>query len=159
LMSVKRSHVNSIRRATGTSGLFSQDDDSPSVQAQSTATASGDPDAPPPVVENAAIGVPIAPGGKTTQVTQVQLDRLKVLAKEKGLNGAKIADLLSRLFGMDVAPTGAAASAAVKTLSADQMGELLLCMETGEVPTPTAASVEASDPVAYATYPDDIGAK
>jgi hypothetical protein len=153
LMSVKRSHVNSIRRATGTSGLFSQDDDSPSVQAQSTATASGDPTAAP-VVENAAIGVPIAPGGKTTQVTQVQLDRLKVLAKEKGLNGAKIADLLSRLFGMDVAGTGAAASAAVKTLNADQMGQLLLTMETGEIP-----EAFSGEHIAEATYPDDIGAK
>lgn len=158
-IATKRSFVASIRRATGTSGLFSQDEDSPSVQRQSAETGAGDPNASEPVIENATVGVPVAPGGKTTQVTQVQQQRLKVLAMEKGLNGAKIADLLSRLFGMEVAGTGAAASAAVKTLTADQMGQLLLTMETGTLPDPTAASVEAADPVAYATYPDDTGAK
>jgi hypothetical protein len=130
-MAAKRSHVAAVRRATGTSGLFTQDSDSPSVIAQSDAAG---PPATEPVVENATIGVPIAPGGKTSQVTQVQLDQLKRLAAEKGLGGAKIAELLNRLFGLEVAPTGAAASAAVKSLTADQMGQLLLTMETGTLP-------------------------
>lgn len=133
-MSAKRSLVAAIRRATGTSGLFTQDDDSPSVQSQSTATeeGAGDPGSAP-VIENASVGVPIAPGGKTSQVTQVQLDHLKKLAAEKGLGGAKIADLLNRLFGLEVAPTGAAASAAAKGLDANAMGRLLMAMETGDI--------------------------
>lgn len=157
-ISQKRSYVAAIRRATGTSGLFTIDDDSPSVQQQ--AAEAGETDAAAPVIEAAApIGVPIEPGARTSVATALQHQRLKVLAMEKSLNGAKIADILHNLFGLEVEPTGAAASAAARELSADQMGQLIHAIETGEMPTPTAASVEADDPVAYATYPDDIGAK
>jgi len=145
-MAAKRSLVASVRRATGTSGLFTQDEDSPSVQQQSQEAG---PEGQAPVVESATIGVPIEVGGKTTQVTQAQLDRLQALAKEKGIGGAKIAELLNRLFDMEVAPTGKAASEAVRTLDANQMGQLLMVMDTGELP----------NAVTEATYPDDIGAK
>lgn len=126
----KRSFVAAIRRATGTSGLFTQDADSPSVQQQS----SDDGEAPPPTVEAGPIGISVAVGAKTTEATLLQHTELKRLAMEKGLNGAKIADLLARLFSMDVEPTGKAASDAVKTLNAEQMGALLQTIVTGEVP-------------------------
>lgn len=156
LMASKRSFVHGIRRATGTSGYFTQDEDSPSVQQQASDAA---PEGAGPVVETATIGVPVAPGGKVDTVTQVQLDRLFALAKEKGIGGAKIAELLGRLFGLDVEPTGAATTAAVRGLTGHQIGGLIWAIETGEVPVPTAASVERDDPVAYATHPDDLGAK
>lgn len=139
-MAAKRSLVASIRRATGTSGLFTQDEDSPSVQKQSSESAEGQPSGiPDPVIESAQTAGTIEVGGKGSEATAIQHTQLKTLAMQKGLNGAKIADLLSRLFGMEVAPTGAAASAAVRTLNADQMGQLLQTIDTGELPDPTKA--------------------
>lgn len=141
----KRSFVASIRRATGTSGLFSQDDDSPSVQQQAAASDTSDA----PTVEAAPIGIQVSVGAKTTEATQLQHTELKRLAMEKGLNGAKIADLLARLFSMDVEPTGKAASDAVKTLNAEQMGALLRCISTGELLEETAEA-DAADALARA---------
>jgi hypothetical protein len=177
-MSAKRSLVASVRRATGTSGLFTQDEDSPSVQSQSARASEGggEADPPPPVVESATLNVPVAPGGKTTQVTQVQLDRLKALSTEKGLNGAKIAELLTRLFGMTVEATGRAASEAVRSLTADQLGNLLAFIDAGDLSTlgreldinvPSGdneaeaieANVAFASAVGAAIKPDDIGAK
>lgn len=161
-MASKRSMVAATRRATGTSGLFTQDEDSPSVQAQSAASApEGDDAGPEPVVETAPIPQqPIVTGGVPTQV---QFDRLMALAKEKGLKGRDIAEILTRLFGLTVEPNGAAAAAAARTLNADQVGNLLAFIEAGDLSSigapQTAGQVEAQDPVAYATYPDDIGAK
>lgn len=154
-MAGKRSFVASIRRATGTSGLFTQDEDSPSVQQQ--AAASGEPDATEPVVTAGPVGVAVpGVGAKTDDATELQLARLSRLSKEKGLNGAKIAELLARLFDMEVEPTGKAASDAVKTLNAQQVGQLLYTIETGEVPE-TKESLDAD--LAAAMIPDDIGAK
>lgn len=166
-MSSKRSMVAGTRRATGTSGLFTQDEDSPSVQRQSAETApEGDEPQREPVVETVAMSIsnPV-PGGVPSKV---QFDRLKALAGEKGLKGKDIAELLNRLFGMAVELNAAAAGAAVQTLNADQLGNLLAFIEVGDTSSigraepngaMTAAEVEAADPVAYASYPDDIGAK
>lgn len=137
----KRSFVASIRRATGTSGLFSQDDDSPSVQQQAAASETSEA----PTVEAAPIGIQVAVGAKTTEATLLQHTELKKLAMEKGLNGAKIADILNRLFGMDVEPTGKAASDAAKTLNAEQMGQLLQTITTGEVPEALQAEERANE--------------
>jgi ribosomal protein L12E/L44/L45/RPP1/RPP2 len=144
-MAAKRSFVAAIRRATGTSGLFTQDEDSPSVQGQAD-DAGGNADEPN--IESASTaGIQVGVGAKTTQATQVQHDRLKVLVKEKELNGAKIASLLERIFAMDVEPTGAASSAAVKTLDGDQMGKLLNAIETGEIPAaPPPAEATPGEP-------------
>jgi hypothetical protein len=141
----KRSFVAAIRRATGTSGLFSQDDDSPSVQQQ--AADSGGTSSSETTVEPESIGIKVEVGAKSENATQLQHDRLMKVAKEKKLNGAKIADLLLRLFEMEVEPTGAAAGAAVKTLTGKQMGQLIQTVETGELP-------DAPDPVALATAPN-----
>lgn len=130
----KRSFVASIRRATGTSGLFSQDDDSPSVQQQSKDSGAPDPDASEPTMSAPPAGIAVTVGAKSTEATQLQRKMLTDAAKAKGLNGAKIADLLNRLFNMEVEPTGAAASAAVKTLNGEQVGKLLHSIQTGEVP-------------------------
>ena len=130
LMASKRSFVHGIRRATGTSGYFTQDEDAPSVIAQSDDVP---PERPEPTVEQGPPGIAVSVGAKSTEATQLQRKMLADKAKEKGLNGAKIADLLARLFNMEVEPTGAAASAAVKTLNGEQIGKLLHTIETGEV--------------------------
>lgn len=136
-MSAKRSMVAGVRRATGTSGLFTQDDDSPSVRQQSgDAPESGNTEGAIEAAEST--GIEVLPGAKTAEATKVQHDRMKSLVAEKALNGAKIASLLERIFSMEVAPNGASATAAVRTLDADQMGKLLLAIETGEVPDPAA---------------------
>jgi hypothetical protein len=129
----KRSFVASIRRATGTSGLFSQDDDLPSVQQQSADSGAPDPSVTEPVVAAAPSGVVVSVGAKSDGATEIQRKRLGEQAKAKGLNGTKMADLMNRLFGMEVEPTGAAASAAAKTLNGVQMGQLLMTIETGEI--------------------------
>lgn len=148
LMASKRSMVSAVRRATGTSGLFTQDPDSPSVQAQV-----GDDNSSTGITsEPAPAGITVGVGAKTTEATQAQHAELKRLAAAKGLNGIKIADLLTRLFGVEVEPTGAAASTAVRGLDAEQVGRLIAAISTGEVP-------EESDEVARAMLPDDIGAK
>lgn len=153
-MAAKRSLVAAVRRATGTSGLFTQDDDSPSVQRQSAESApeAQGNGASAPVVE-AATAPTSQPGGNPTQV---QHDRLKVLAKEKGLKGADIAELLNRLFGLSVEATGAAAGAAVKNLTADQLGVLLAFIETGDL---SSLGELHDDAYLNAIAPDDIGAK
>lgn len=133
-IAAKRSFVAAIRRATGTSGLFSQDDDSPSVQQQSKDSGAPDPDAQEPTISAPPVGIAVSVGAKSTEATQLQRKMLADKAKEKGLNGAKIADLLSMLFGLEVEPTGAAASAAVKKLNGVEIGRLLHTIETGEVP-------------------------
>lgn len=129
-MAGKRSFVAAIRRATGTSGLFTQDEDSPSVQAQSTET--GTPiDAEVVVTEGA--GVTTGRGASTEGPTQPQLAQLVRLSKEKDLGAPALASILGRLFGLSVAETGAAVSAAVKHLTAEQFGHLLHTIDTGEI--------------------------
>lgn len=139
-MAAKRSLVAAIRRATGTSGLFTQDSDSPSVQAQSAESGAGDPNPQEPVVEAAAPTETIGVGGRGTNATAIQHARLVAVAKEKGLKGKDIAELLERLFGLaGIERTGAAAMAAVNTLDADNLGNLLAFIETGDLSTVGAA--------------------
>jgi hypothetical protein len=145
-MAAKRSFVAATRRATGTSGLFTQDEDSPSVQQQSSDSGEGQ-SGDSVTVEPESIGIKVEVGAKSEAATQVQHDRLMKVAKEKGLNGAKIADLLLRLFEMEVEPTGQAAGAAVQTLNGKQMGQLIMAVETGTLP-------DEPDPVALATAPN-----
>jgi hypothetical protein len=133
-MAGKRSFVASIRRATGTSGLFTQDEDSPSIAAQVGDVA---PDEPDPVV-TAGPTVEVAIGAKTTAPSVEQLQHMVSLAKEKGIKKEAIAELFGRLFGITVEPTSAAVTAAARSLTADQLGALLLTMDTGEImPDPT----------------------
>jgi len=131
-MAGKRSFVAAIRRATGTSGLFTQDEDSPSVRQQS---ADADPyggDVAVPVEVTAGTSS-VAPGGKTTEVTEVQMRRLVTLSKEKDLGPSGIASLLSRLFDISVdEETSPAVSLAVRNLTATQLGQLLMTIETGD---------------------------
>lgn len=138
-MAVKRSFVAAIRRATGTSGLFTQDDDV-------VRSMQGDDDgnAPEPVVEPAEIGIPVQPGAKVEGQTQVQQNRLKALVQEKELTPIKIADLLTALFGIGLEPAdGPNVSAAVRNLNGEQTGRLIQAIETGEI---TDAVAEASAP-------------
>lgn len=136
-MAAKRSLVAAVRRATGTSGFFTQDEDSPAVRNQVGET---DTENKPLVVEAATTEVKVGVGAKVEESTVVQHQELKRLVAAKGLNGAKIADLLSRLFGMEVAPTGKAATDAVKTLNGQQMGTLLHTIATGELPAAEEAT-------------------
>lgn len=133
-MASKRSLVASIRRATGTSGLFTQDPDSPSVRQQSD--ESGGDDNREATVSNAAEHSPVGRGAQTEEVTPAQLARLVSMSRERDLGAAGIAGLLLRLFDLTVDDNSVAVSHAVKALSATQMGQLLMTIETGEVPDP-----------------------
>lgn len=128
-MAGKRSFVAAIRRATGTSGLFTQDDDSPSVQQQ---VADIPQDDPSPVVE-AGPEVTVAVGGKTEMASSEQLARLVSLAKEKGVDKDALSALFLRLFGSTVEPSSPAISNAARGLTGAQIGQMLWTMETGEV--------------------------
>lgn len=150
-MAVKRAKVAAVRAATGTSGLFTQDDDV--VRA-----AQGDePDAADPVVESATIGIPVQPGAKIEGQTQVQQNRLKALVQEKELTPVKIADLLAALFRIETEPTGPAVSAAVRALDGVQIGRLIYAIETGDMGAPPPP--DDDEVLARALMPDDIGAK
>ena len=142
-MSAKRSFVAATRRATGTSGLFTQDEDSPSVRQQ--AGDDGTEDQPEPVIETATIGVQVQPGAKIEGQTQVQQNRLKELVKQQELSPIKIADLLTVLFGTEVETTGPGVSAAVRALTGEQMGRLIHAVETGEIPGTASPSMSDGD--------------
>lgn len=139
-MAGKRSFVAAIRRATGTSGLFTQDEDSPSVQ--------GDADPNTGETEATVTGgtASVAPGGKTEDPTEVQLRRLVTLSKEKDLGPAGMASLLNRLWGLDVEETSISVSTAVRNLTAQQLGDTLMAMETGVLPDPSPASSPSPQP-------------
>lgn len=150
-MAAKRSLVASIRRATGTSGLFTQDDDSPSVRQQSGDAPVDDRE--PEVKAGPAIEVAV--GGKTAAPTPEQLRRLVALSKEKDIGIPGMVSLFERLFGIEVEETSAALSVAAKALTADQLGKMLWTMETGEVPSEAASLSQqpSTDPAAGATLP------
>jgi hypothetical protein len=137
-MSQKRSYVAAIRRATGTSGLFTIDEDSPSVKAQSEeAGPTGDPAPEAKVVE----GTQVARGGKTAEVTDAQIAQLAATSRAKDIGPAKIADVIDRLFKVQIdfgeATDRAAMSqvvlAAIKGLGADKAGRLAYALETGSL--------------------------
>lgn len=157
LMASKRSFVHGIRRATGTSGYFTQDEDSPSVRQQSEGAG---PQADEPEVKSVAGAETVARGGKTAEVTQAQIAQLSAISKAKDIGPTGIANLIGRLFKIEIdfgeATERSAQSqivlAAIKAIGADKAGRLLYAMDTGDLG-------EMSDAVAEATYPDDIGAK
>lgn len=128
-MAGKRSMVASVRRATGTSGLFTQDEDSPSVQAQVAGIAQDDPE---PVIGPGPV-VTVAVGGKTEMASAEQLTRLVSLAKEKDIRKERLVDLFEVLFSRKVEPNSPAISAAARNLTGDEIGRMLWTMETGEV--------------------------
>ena len=131
LMAAKRSLVSSVRRATGTSGLFTQDDDSPSVRAQA-GDAFGD-DGEAPKIENVP-NVVAAAGGKEALASTAQLRELVALSQEKDLGAPGIAALINRLFGKTIGDSQKAVSTAAKALTGDEIGTLLQSIRTGEVP-------------------------
>jgi hypothetical protein len=140
-MAAKRSFVAATRRATGTSGLFTQDEDSPSVQQQ--ADQAPPDDGSDPVISAVPAGTTVTRGGRSDQPTAEQLARLSKISKEKDLGPAGIAVVIVRLaFGDPVLPADGDRPAQGRALlawinanmSADQMGALLVSLDTGEVP-------------------------
>ena len=157
-MAGKRSFVAAIRRATGTSGLFTQDEDSPSVREQVKDIEQGDPE---PVV-TAGPDVNVGVGAKTEAPSMEQLRRLVSLSKEKDIDKAALSALFKRLFDVDVEETSPAISRAAKALTAEQLGKLLWTMETGEVDPTLPATTTSGSPTRATTPPDtstgdDIG--
>jgi DNA-directed RNA polymerase subunit RPC12/RpoP len=138
-MAAKRSFVAAIRRATGTSGLFTQDDDSPSVQAQADTSPDGDET---PSVVNVTGEQQVERGGKPAKPTPQQTAELSRLSKEKGLGPDGIAKVITRLFDVPVLlPDGTRGEQGkwllgyiAEGLTADQMGQVLETIATGEVP-------------------------
>lgn len=140
LMASKRSLVSSVRRATGTSGLFTQDPESPSVRQQVEGAGPSDDSVPEAkLVENAE---KVERGGKTAEVTAAQIAQLSATSRAKDIGPAKIAEVIERLFDAKVdfgeATDRAAQSqvilAAIKALGGDKAGALLYSLETGEIP-------------------------
>jgi hypothetical protein len=141
-MGEKRAHVDVVLRATGTSGFFSQDEDSPSVQQQAGAPV---PEATDPEVE-AVTGVEVERGGKANKPTPVQIATLSRISKEKDLGPDAIVAAIVRVLGVEAITFPEAADRGAKgrqllsfinaTLTADQLGTVLEHLETGEIPTP-----------------------
>jgi predicted RNA-binding Zn-ribbon protein involved in translation (DUF1610 family) len=138
-MAAKRSLVAGTRRATGTSGLFTQDEDSPSVQSQSDDAP--DDSAPPPEVETVAPTQTVERGGKVEKPSQVQINRLSQLSREKDLGPVNLGVYFYRVTGIPVAfgnvtdraQQSAILLAAIQTATADQIGALIQTLETGKV--------------------------
>lgn len=132
-MAAKRGHVAAIRRATGTSGLFTQDPDSPSVRQQSEEKGGEETEAPAAVV-TAGPKIDVAAGAKVVPPTDLQLRRLTTVSKERDIGAEAMAALIERLFGTPVSPpTQGNVVKAVKGMTGLQVGRLLMSMETGEV--------------------------
>lgn len=138
----KRALVDGILRATGTSGFFTQDEDSPAVQAQASGSSEPDEADNNPPVENVTGQQQVERGGKPTGPTPQQIAQLTKLSKEKDLGPDKIAEVITRLFDVPlVLPDGtrgekgkALLAYIQKGLTADQFGQLLHTIDTGEVP-------------------------
>lgn len=144
-MAAKRSFVAAIRRATGTSGIFTQDEDSPSVieQAGGTAAIEAAEEAEArPQITPVAVDPEVERGGKSTVATPEQIRALSKVSRERDLGPEKIASVIERLgFGAitftadDRVKQGKELLAWLPAnLTADQMGSLLQSLATGEVP-------------------------
>lgn len=139
-MAAKRSFVAATRRATGTSGLFTQDEDSPSVIAQSGGIEpSGAPEEPPQITA-APEGTQVSRGGKDDHPTSPQIALLGRISKEKDLGPDKIAEHAAKI-GITI-PTvegdrgakGRAMLEFIRTqMTADQLSALLRLLEFGEI--------------------------
>lgn len=138
-MGEKRAGVDGILRVTGTSGFFTQDEDSPSVQAQADDAPTAEPDPAPRRVE----GIEVARGGKANAPTKEQIDRLRTVAKEKGLGPDELLAVFSRVLDttppvftdtMNRAERGRFLIGWIADmLTADQVGNVLHTLETGEI--------------------------
>lgn len=139
-MGEKRAHVDAILRATGTSGFFTQDEDSPSVRQQSGDAAPDDAGDVP--VENVTGQQEVERGGKPTKATPQQTAELAKLSKEKNLGPEGIARIITRVFDVPVVlPDGTRGEQGKwlmgyieQGLTADQLGQVLHAIKTGEVP-------------------------
>lgn len=137
-MAAKRSLVAAIRRATGTSGLFSQDPDSPSVEAQAAEIPT-----PPeePVVKVAKSAPAVQRGGREEQATDVQIASIRKLAKEKGLGPDEVASVVGRVMGFEVnlaafpdrKTKGVELMKLLMTFRANELGAIIRALETGEI--------------------------
>lgn len=136
-MAAKRSFVAGTRRATGTSGLFTQDEDSPSVRQQA---GEGETTEGTAEITAAPEGTTVSRGGKDDKATTPQVAMLAKISREKDLGPDKIAEYANRigiavtLPDGDRGAKGRALLAIVQNLTGDQMGTLLQTLETGEVP-------------------------
>lgn len=151
-MSAKRSLVAAVRRATGTSGLFTQDEDSPSVNQQSEEKggdgkeepAEGEQEAAQ--AERPAIGKPAEEvkaerGGSATKATMEQVQNLASVSRGKELGPDKVVAVAERL-GLGKADLGDSDDPKVKgpklaawllEQTADDVGRLLNAIETGDI--------------------------
>lgn len=153
-MAAKRSFVAATRRATGTSGLFTQDEDSPSVERQSDEADDGwsDEDTKPKV-ETVDSTIEIGRGAKTTAPTQSQIERLSVLSKEKDLGPTGLARVMKRVLSIDIdfgdtedrPGQSVIVLNAIRTRTADDIGRVIYAIETGAVP-PDEEQSAAPDP-------------
>jgi hypothetical protein len=140
----KRSYVAGIRRATGTSGLFTIDEDSPSVQQQSAAADVPSPSAPPDVKAGPE-GVEVARGGKPELVTMQQISELSTLSKMNDMGPEGMARVVERVTGVpidlgdetDRQVQSTIVVAALQRMKADDFGRVLHAIKTGEVPEST----------------------
>lgn len=133
-MAAKRSFVAATRRATGTSGLFTQDEDSPNVQAQ----ADHAPDASDDVAISAAPSdMTTSRGGKADQPTAIQISLLSKISKERNLGPLVIAEEIRKLGGKIDLPEGTRGEQGQallawinQHLTADELGSLLFLLDT-----------------------------
>jgi hypothetical protein len=145
-MAEKRAHVDVVLRATGTSGFYSQDEDSPSVQAQ--ATSAPPPDDELPAVENVTGQQSVQRGGRPDAPTPQQMAQLSKISKERDLGPEKIAEVATRLFDVPVLlPDGTRGEKGKwlwgyieQGMSADHVGQLLSTLDTGELPEKAEAT-------------------
>jgi hypothetical protein len=137
LMASKRSLVSAIRRATGTSGFFTQDPEAPSVRQQSEA-AGGEATVNEPTV-TAGPDIKVSAGARVVPPTQIQLRELTKVTQEQDIKTEALAKLIERLFGIVVdPPTTGNVVKTVKGLTGLQVGTLIQSATTGEVPAEEA---------------------
>jgi hypothetical protein len=151
-MAAKRSLVAATRRATGTSGLFTQDEDAPTVQRQAEAEPPSD-DAEP-VIEPVE-AQEVEKGGKPVKPTAAQISHLSKVSKAKDLGPDAIMAAIKQLglpaieLEGDRGAKGRALLMHINaTLTADQMGALLQTIDMVFILPPEApdAAVEAEAP-------------
>lgn len=137
-MAGKRSFVAATRRGTGTSGLFTQDEDSPSVEQQSE--DAGD-EAPPPEVESAPADTVVERGAVASKPSPIQIETLAKLSREKELGPEGLARVFERFTGQkidfkgetDKGKQGMILVAALNSRTAEEIGNLITVVETGDL--------------------------
>lgn len=144
-MAQKRSYVAAVRRATGTSGIFTIDEDSPSVQAQADHSPEGSDDV---AISAAPSDMTTSRGGKADQPTAIQISQLSKISKERNLGPAVIAEEIRKLGGKIDLPEGTRGEQGQallawinQHLTADELGSLLFLLDT---PLPDPADAAAA---------------